>query len=63
MMTMPTESKMAFTVAEACAATGIGKTSLYSLFKEKKLTPVKVCGRTLVLADDLRALLAAHKAA
>ncbi len=50
--------KIAFTVAEACAATGIGKTSLYHLIGEGKLKAFKAAGRRLILRADLEAYLA-----
>ena len=50
-------TKLAYTVDEATAALGIGKTSLYQLIKDKKLPTSKVAGRTLIKKRDLEALL------
>jgi excisionase family DNA binding protein len=49
--------KLAFTIAEACAAIGIGKTSLYALISEGKLKAIKAAGRRLILRSDLEAYL------
>jgi hypothetical protein len=52
----PTE-RLAFRVADACRAIGIGRTSLYRLASERKLRLVKIAGRTLVDAASLRDLV------
>ena len=54
----PEHSPLAYRVPDACRAAGIGKTSLYALAAAGKLRLVRVAGRTLVPADDLRALIA-----
>lgn len=41
-------------IPEAAAMIGIGRSSLYVLFREKKITPRKSGKRTLVLVEDLR---------
>ena len=46
--------KLALTLAEATELSGIGRSSLYKLFAEKKLTPRKAGRRTLVLVEDLK---------
>ena len=53
----PSFEKIAFTVAEACEASGIGKTSLYSVIAEGKLKAFKAAGRRLILKKDLEAFL------
>jgi excisionase family DNA binding protein len=53
----PTVEKLAYTVREFCAATGIGKTSTYELIKERKLKAVKAAGRRLILRSDAQAFL------
>lgn len=45
-------------VNEACAALGIGRTSLYALIADNKLTPVKLAGRTLIPHSELERLVA-----
>lgn len=47
-------TKLAVSVPEAVEMTGIGRSSLYMLFKEKKLTPRKSGKRTLILIEDLK---------
>ena len=50
--------KLSYTVEEAAAATGIGRTKLYLHMKSGQLRRHKAGKRTLLLADDLQALLA-----
>lgn len=52
-----TISKLAYTVEEGRRALGIGRTSFYSLIKTGELQSFKLCGRTLVAADSLMALI------
>ncbi len=47
----------AFTIPDAQAMGAPGTTTIYSLFKSGKLKKVRVCGRTLIEGDSLRALL------
>lgn len=50
--------QLALTVAEACAAARIGRTTLYEAIKRGDLVAAK-CGRkTLIRVDDLRSWLA-----
>lgn len=46
-------TKISVTIPEAAEMIGIGRSSLYALFKEKKLTPRKCGKRTLILVEDL----------
>ncbi|WP_370647931.1 helix-turn-helix domain-containing protein [Phyllobacterium meliloti] len=48
-----TLNKIAVTIPEAVAMSGIGRSSLYTLFKTGSLTPRKNGKRTLVLVEDL----------
>ena len=50
--------KLAYTVPEVLYATGLGRTTLYALIKEKKLRVIKAGARTLIPADSLRGYLA-----
>jgi len=45
--------KIAVTLREATALSGIGRSSLYKLFNERALTPRKAGKRTLILVEDL----------
>ncbi len=54
---MTDAQQLAYTVKQAAATLGIGRTTLYSLIQAGDLTPVKVRQRTLLRHDDLVALL------
>ena len=49
--------KIAYTINEAVAASGLGRTTIYELIKQRELTPVKVGMRTLIRRVDLEAML------
>ena len=51
-------NKLAYSVNEACAATGIGRTSLYELIAKGQLKTLKAARRRLILRTDLEAYLA-----
>lgn len=53
---------IAVTIPQAVKISGIGRTTLYSLAKEKKLALRKVRGRTLVLVEDLHRLILSEAA-
>lgn len=48
---------LAYSIADVCKMTGIGRTSLYTAIKEGRLRAVKHFGRTLILASDLQTFL------
>ena len=48
---------LAYSVAEACRVSSIGKTNLYALAKSGRLEMRKIGGRTLIPAASLRALI------
>ena len=54
--TNSTSEKFTYTVSDACAALGIGRTSLYALAKSGELNLVKIAGRTLVPRSELERL-------
>ena len=49
--------KVAYSVAEVLATTSIGRSRFYKAVKEKKIRTRKFGGRTLILAEDLKAFL------
>jgi excisionase family DNA binding protein len=50
-------SSLAHSVAEACARSGIGRTSIYDMINSGQLIARKRGRRTLILADDLQRCL------
>lgn len=50
-------TKLAVTIPEAAALCGLGRTFLYKLFNEGKLTPRKAGKRTLILVSELESYL------
>jgi excisionase family DNA binding protein len=46
--------KLAYTIAEACSAASIGRTSLYHAIKNGHLQAIKSGRRTLILSGELR---------
>ncbi len=46
-------TRIAVSVAEAATISGLGKTSIYKLIANGKLSPRKLGKRTLVLMEDL----------
>jgi len=55
--------KLAFTMKEASAALGIGRTTLYAAIADGRLAAVKLGNRTLIPADALQGWLASLPAA
>ncbi|MGF3027911.1 helix-turn-helix domain-containing protein [Methylobacterium aquaticum] len=56
--------KLAYTIAETCYATGLGRTMVYELIAKEKLRAVKAGTRTLIPAESIRGYLASlHEAA
>ena len=51
-------SKLAYTIPEFCAASGIGRTRVYAAIAERKLRARKYGARTVILAEDGRKFLA-----
>lgn len=57
--TVPFAQRLACTVAEACEATGLGRTKLYELIGEGLLHTTTIGRRRLVMVHSLRTLLEA----
>lgn len=53
---------LAYSIAAACRASSLGRTTLYGLIAKGRLRVIKVGGRTLVPADSLRQLLSGDAA-
>ena len=53
--------RISYGINEAVEMTGIGKTTMYKLISDGKLRIVRVGGRTLIPADELKALFAPEK--
>ena len=49
--------KLAYTIAEACHAVGIGRTKLYELIGEGRVETRKIGARTVIPTESLRALI------
>ena len=49
--------KLAYSIREACAASSLGKSSIWAMISAGKLRAVRVGGRTLIPAESLHALL------
>ncbi len=47
-------TKLAVSVREAAEMIGIGRSSIYALFRDGKLTPRKSGKRTLLIVEELR---------
>jgi excisionase family DNA binding protein len=50
--------KLAYSIKEACQASSLGRSTLYSHILAGRLRAVRVGGRTLIPAESLRALIA-----
>ena len=50
--------RIAYSINEACAATSLGRTSIYAHIAAGRLRAVRVGGRTVIPADSLEALIA-----
>ncbi len=48
---------LAYSIKEACAASSLGKTSLYTHIAAGRLKATRVGGRTLIPAESLRNLI------
>lgn len=53
----PQPEPLAYSIAEACRVTSIGRTRLYALIAEGRLEARKIGRRTLITASSLRALI------
>jgi excisionase family DNA binding protein len=56
-MEINVSEKIAYTINEAVAASGLCRTTIYDLTKRGELPRVKVGSRTLIRCQDLEAML------
>ncbi len=54
----PDPPKIAYSIREACAASSLGRTTLYAHISAGRLRAVRVGGRTIIPAEALHALIA-----
>lgn len=54
---MTKTSPLAYSIKEACAASSLGRTSLYTHINSGRLKAIRVGGRTLIPAESLHTLL------
>lgn len=54
---VPAVSPIAYRINDAAKAMGLSRSTLYSLAKQGRLRIRKIAGRSVIAADDLRALL------
>jgi excisionase family DNA binding protein len=58
----PDTQKMAYSIREACLASSLGRTTLYSHISTGRLRATRIGGRTVIPAESLRALIAGETA-
>jgi excisionase family DNA binding protein len=51
------DSKLGYSIREACQASSLGKTSIYNHIASGRLKAVRIGGRTIIPASALRALI------
>lgn len=49
--------KIAYSIREASQATSLGRTTLYNYIASGRLKAIRVGGRTVILAESLKALI------
>lgn len=59
---LPKAEKLGYSVAEACAALSLGRTSLYAHIAAGRLEIVKVGRRTIIPSTSLKALVSPRPA-
>ncbi|HQS96358.1 helix-turn-helix domain-containing protein [Novosphingobium sp. 17-62-19] len=50
--------KIAYSIREACAASSLGRTTIYAHIAAGRLNAVRIGGRTIIPAEALHALIA-----
>lgn len=54
---LPKAQKLGYSIAEACAATSLGKTTIFSHIAAGRLRMIKIGGRTIIPFEALMAFL------
>lgn len=62
MTELPKAEKLGYSIAEACAASSLGRTTIYSHIAAGRLQKVRLGGRTIIPTASLKALLFAPPA-
>ena len=58
-----TTQKLGYSIREACQASSLGRTTLYNHIAAGRLRVTRVGGRTIIPAENLRALIAGEAVA
>ena len=58
-----TTSKLGYSIREACQASSLGRTTIYSHIAAGRLRVTRVGGRTIIPTENLRALIAGEAVA
>ena len=61
-MAEPNLPKLAYSIREACAASSLGRTTIYGHIAAGRLEAVHIGGRTVIPAESLKSLLGGGKA-
>lgn len=54
-------TKLAYSIKEACAASSLGRTTIYAHIAAGRLRAIRIGGRTVIPADSLHALVGGTK--
>ena len=57
MKQLPKAEKLGYSIVEACAATSLGKTTIYAHIAAGRLKMIKIGGRTIIPFEALMAFL------
>ena len=58
----PYQTKLAFSIREACEASSLGRTTIYSHIAAGRLEAKRIGGRTIIPAASLRRLISGEEA-
>jgi excisionase family DNA binding protein len=58
----PPHAPLAVSIREACRLSALGRTTIYKLIADGRLTPIKIGRRTLIRFDDLEKLVSSSEA-